>query len=120
MSALKAGLGGGDIFPFVVENCAKVRAGLKFADHRSRPAMDLMGRLDPGNGARPGHAIYDLGCGAGNISRLIQWVVARLPASMPESAAHENSSTHYALDHGPARQCDSCHGGNLRSPIQPL
>jgi trans-aconitate 2-methyltransferase len=40
---------------------------LKFADARLRPALDLMGRLDPANGARPGHAIYDLGCGAGNI-----------------------------------------------------
>ena len=44
---------------------------LKFADHRVRPALDLMGRLDPANGARPGHAIYDLGCGAGNISRIL-------------------------------------------------
>jgi trans-aconitate 2-methyltransferase len=44
---------------------------LKFADARLRPAMDLMGRLDPANGARPGHAIYDLGCGAGNISRIL-------------------------------------------------
>lgn len=44
---------------------------LKFADHRTRPALDLMGRLDPANGARPGHAIYDLGCGAGNISRIL-------------------------------------------------
>ncbi len=44
---------------------------LKFADARMRPAIDLMGRLDPSNGARPGHAIYDLGCGAGNISRLL-------------------------------------------------
>ena len=44
---------------------------LKFADHRLRPALDLMGRLDPANGARPGHAIYDLGCGAGNITRLL-------------------------------------------------
>jgi len=44
---------------------------LKFADHRMRPALDLMGRLDPANGARPGHAIYDLGCGAGNISRIL-------------------------------------------------
>lgn len=44
---------------------------LKFADHRTRPAIDLMGRLDPANGARPGHAIYDLGCGAGNISRIL-------------------------------------------------
>ena len=44
---------------------------LKFSDHRVRPALDLMGRLDPANGARPGHAIYDLGCGAGNITRIL-------------------------------------------------
>jgi trans-aconitate 2-methyltransferase len=39
---------------------------LKFADHRLRPALDLMGRLD----APPG-AVYDLGCGAGNITRIL-------------------------------------------------
>src|SRR5204863_7735471 len=44
---------------------------LQFSDHRVRPALDLMGRLDPANGARPGHAIYDLGCGAGNITRIL-------------------------------------------------
>jgi trans-aconitate 2-methyltransferase len=44
---------------------------LKFADARLRPAMDLMGRLDPANGKRSGHAIYDLGCGAGNITRIL-------------------------------------------------
>ena len=44
---------------------------LKFADARMRPALDLMGRLDPANAGRPGHAIYDLGCGAGNISRIL-------------------------------------------------
>jgi len=44
---------------------------LKFAGHRMRPALDLMGRLDPANAARPGHAVYDLGCGAGNISRIL-------------------------------------------------
>jgi len=44
---------------------------LKFADHRMRPALDLMGRLDPVSGQRPGHAIYDLGCGAGNITRVL-------------------------------------------------
>ncbi len=44
---------------------------LKFADARLRPALDLMGRLDPANGAREGHAIYDLGCGAGNITRIL-------------------------------------------------
>ena len=44
---------------------------LKFADARMRPALDLMGRLDPANAARPGHAVYDLGCGAGNITRIL-------------------------------------------------
>jgi trans-aconitate 2-methyltransferase len=44
---------------------------LKFVDARLRPALDLMGRLDPANATRPGHAIYDLGCGAGNISRIL-------------------------------------------------
>ena len=44
---------------------------LKFSDARMQPALDLMGRLDPGNAARPGHAIYDLGCGAGNIARIL-------------------------------------------------
>ena len=29
---------------------------LKFADARLRPALDLMGRLDPANAARAGHA----------------------------------------------------------------
>ena len=44
---------------------------LKFADHRLRPALDLMGRLDPSNAVRAGHAVYDLGCGAGNITRIL-------------------------------------------------
>lgn len=44
---------------------------LKFADARMRPAIDLMGRLDPAAGLPAGRAVYDLGCGAGNISRLL-------------------------------------------------
>lgn len=52
---------------------------LKFADHRLRPALDLMGRLDPANGARAGHAIYDLGCGAGNITRILAERFAQSP-----------------------------------------
>jgi trans-aconitate 2-methyltransferase len=44
---------------------------LKFADHRVRPALDLMGRLDPEAANRSSHAIYDLGCGAGNITRIL-------------------------------------------------
>ena len=44
---------------------------LKFSDARMQPALDLMGRLDPANARRDGHAIYDLGCGAGNITRML-------------------------------------------------
>ena len=41
---------------------------LKFADHRLRPAIDLLNRIplsDPGE-------IYDLGAGAGNVTRQIK------------------------------------------------
>jgi trans-aconitate 2-methyltransferase len=49
---------------------------LKFADHRLRPAVDLLDRValdDPGD-------VYDLGAGAGNVTRLIQerWPKARV------------------------------------------
>ena len=40
---------------------------LKFADHRLRPALDLMGRIPL---ERP-QVIYDLGCGSGNVTRLL-------------------------------------------------
>ena len=40
---------------------------LKFADHRLRPALDLMGRIPLEQPA----AIYDLGCGGGNVTRLL-------------------------------------------------
>ena len=40
---------------------------LKFADHRLRPALDLMGRIPLENP----QAIYDLGCGSGNVTRLL-------------------------------------------------
>src|SRR4029077_16899107 len=49
---------------------------LKFADHRLRPAVDLLNRVDLDN---PGE-IYDLGAGAGNVTRLIKerWPAARV------------------------------------------
>ena len=70
---------------------------LKFADHRLRPALDLMGRIPL---ERP-QAIYDLGCGGGNVTRLLaqRWpdaavtgvdnspeMLAQAAASPPESA----------------------------------
>lgn len=49
---------------------------LKFVDHRSRPAIDLMNRIDL---AEPTE-IYDLGAGAGNITRQLRarWPNAHL------------------------------------------
>jgi trans-aconitate 2-methyltransferase len=49
---------------------------LKFADHRLRPAIDLLARV---RAEEPG-AVYDLGCGAGNVTKLLaeRWPKARL------------------------------------------
>ena len=41
---------------------------LKFAGHRLRPALDLLNRIDL---AAPAH-VYDLGAGAGNVTRLLR------------------------------------------------
>jgi trans-aconitate 2-methyltransferase len=49
---------------------------LKFSDHRLRPALDLMARI-PAIEAR---TVYDLGCGPGNITRMLaeRWPAARV------------------------------------------
>ena len=49
---------------------------LKFADHRLRPALDLLQRIPT---AEPGH-VFDLGCGAGNVAKLLaeRWPKARV------------------------------------------
>jgi trans-aconitate 2-methyltransferase len=41
---------------------------LKFAEPRLRPAVDLLTRIDAANPAR----VFDLGCGAGNVTRLLK------------------------------------------------
>ena len=40
---------------------------LKFSDHRLRPALELLERVPP----RSPHVIYDLGCGSGQVTRII-------------------------------------------------
>jgi trans-aconitate 2-methyltransferase len=49
---------------------------LKFADHRLRPAVELLARIDLDHPS----AIYDLGAGAGNVTRLLRgrWPAARI------------------------------------------
>jgi trans-aconitate 2-methyltransferase len=49
---------------------------LKFADHRLRPALDLIDRIPRIEAQR----IYDLGCGTGTITRLLaeRWPTARV------------------------------------------
>ena len=47
---------------------------LKFADHRLRPALDLLARIPNENP----ETVYDLGCGAGNVT---EWLVKRWPAA---------------------------------------
>jgi trans-aconitate 2-methyltransferase len=65
---------------------------LKFADQRRRPAIDLLARVAAASPRR----VYDLGCGAGNVTRLLaeRWPAARLSgvdssASMLEKARAE-------------------------------
>lgn len=49
---------------------------LKFADHRLRPALDLLARI----GAEEPGSVHDLGCGAGNVTKLLaeRWPKARV------------------------------------------
>jgi trans-aconitate 2-methyltransferase len=60
---------------------------LKFTDHRLRPALDLMARVPLADAA----SIYDLGCGPGNVTRIIaeRWPRARVTGvdSSPEMLA---------------------------------
>lgn len=60
---------------------------LKFADQRLRPALDLLARIDAHAPAR----VYDLGCGTGNVTRLLarRWPAAEITGidSSPEMLA---------------------------------
>src|SRR4051794_21286374 len=67
---------------------------LKFADHRLRPALELLGRVPLASPA----TIYDLGCGPGGVTRLLaeQWPAATIygvdnSPEMLQEAASESS-----------------------------
>lgn len=86
---------------------------LRFADERLRPAVDLMARVDPENAAE----VYDLGCGAGNVTRLLRdrWPGARVTgvdssAEMLERAAREDPTIEWVradlATWRPARRAD--------------
>lgn len=73
---------------------------LKFADHRLRPALDLMGRI----GADAPKTIVDLGCGAGNVTALLakRWPAATVTgldssATMLERARADHPSLRFEV-----------------------
>jgi trans-aconitate 2-methyltransferase len=70
---------------------------LRFATERSRPARDLMARVP----LETPKVVYDLGCGAGNITRLLaeRWPAAEITGvdSSPEMLAKARTSGNGAI-----------------------
>jgi trans-aconitate 2-methyltransferase len=71
---------------------------LKFSDHRLRPALELLERIQP----KSCDVIYDLGCGTGQITRLIanRWPTATVygvdnSSEMLDKAAIESSTVEW-------------------------
>lgn len=82
---------------------------LKFADHRSRPALDLIHQIPVDHPGR----VYDLGCGPGNITNLLaeRWpgasvtgvdssaeMLARAKADFPEIEWREGDISAWSVD----------------------
>ncbi|WP_420563491.1 methyltransferase domain-containing protein [Thalassobaculum sp.] len=69
---------------------------LKFADHRLRPALDLLGRVPVEDPAQ----VVDLGCGAGNVTAVLaaRWPDARITGLDPSAEMLERArADHPAL-----------------------
>ena len=64
---------------------------LKFVDARQRPALDLLARL----GGKSATRIVDLGCGAGNITRLLaeHWPLAQITGIDSDQAMLEKAAS---------------------------
>ena len=75
---------------------------LKFADERTRPALDLLARV----GAETPKTVFDLGCGPGNVTALLRhrWPDARVTgvdrseAMLAEARAHHPGIEFVAAD----------------------
>lgn len=65
---------------------------LRFADHRARPFVDLVGRV----GAEHPRVVVDLGVGAGNLLPLLRarWTEARLLGVEPSPAMRDSARPH--------------------------
>jgi len=66
---------------------------LKFADHRLRPALDLLARIDADAPSR----VVDLGCGAGNVTAVLagRWPGAAVTGIDPSATMLERARTEY-------------------------
>lgn len=78
---------------------------LKFADHRMRPALDLLARI---RAEAPG-SVVDLGCGAGNVTKLLadRWPKARvtgIDTAMPMLEKARAATPRIAYLHGELAQ----------------
>ncbi|MEQ9334803.1 methyltransferase domain-containing protein [Thalassobaculum sp.] len=62
---------------------------LKFADHRLRPALDLLSRIGAGSPAR----VVDLGCGTGNVTAILagRWPGAAVTGVDPSASMLERA-----------------------------
>ena len=67
---------------------------LKFGDHRLRPAMDLLGRID----LESPELVYDLGCGTGNTTKLLadRWPDSRIVGIDSSAEMLEKARKSYA------------------------
>lgn len=88
---------------------------LKFADHRLRPALDLLARIDSDAPAR----VVDLGCGVGNVTAVLagRWPGAAVTGIDPSAAMLDRAR---AENPGLAFQTADAAGWTARPPVDVL
>ena len=87
---------------------------LKYAGERLRPALDLIARID----VAALHTIVDLGCGAGNVTRILaeRWPEANVVGLDNSAAMLAKARTSAGAAHRLARGRARCLGGVPRPP----